>query len=49
MNDPRVIAGPLPGADAVHDRGFYIGLASFDDAEGTTYVAETISDFLKAY
>jgi dTDP-4-amino-4,6-dideoxygalactose transaminase len=48
-NDPRVIAGYLPGADAVHERGFYIGLASFDDPEGTSYVAETIHDFLRDY
>jgi CDP-6-deoxy-D-xylo-4-hexulose-3-dehydrase len=39
----------LPGADAIHERGFYIGLASFDDPNGTGYVAEVIRDFLKAY
>lgn len=49
MDCDRVICGPLPGADAVHDRGFYIGLASFDDAEGCGYVAEVVHDFLKGY
>jgi CDP-4-dehydro-6-deoxyglucose reductase, E1 len=46
-NDPRVIAGPLPGADAIHDRGFYIGLASHDDEAGIAYVGETIDAFLR--
>lgn len=45
----RVICGPLPGADAVHERGFYIGLASFDDPEGCGHVASVIHDFLKGY
>jgi CDP-6-deoxy-D-xylo-4-hexulose-3-dehydrase len=49
MNDPHVIGGHLPGADAVHERGFYIGLASFDDPEGTAHVVETISGFLRNY
>lgn len=44
---PKVIAGPLPGADAVHERGFYIGLANFDDPEGTGYVAEVLDDFIR--
>lgn len=45
--DKRVIGGTLPGADAVHDRSFYIGLASFDDPEGTGYVAETLHAFME--
>lgn len=47
MADTRILCGPLPGADAVHDRAFYIGLASFDDEEGTQYVANTIDAFMK--
>lgn len=47
QNAARVIAGPLPGADAIHTRGFYIGLASHDDEAGTSYVAEVVSDFLR--
>lgn len=39
----------LPGADAIHDRGLYLGLASFDDVEGTAYVADVIGVFMKAY
>lgn len=46
QDDPRVICGPLPGADAVHDRGFYIGLASYDDERGTDYVGRTLAEFM---
>lgn len=46
--EERIIKGPLPGADAVHDQGFYIGLASFDDVEGCAYVAEVLRDFMRA-
>jgi CDP-4-dehydro-6-deoxyglucose reductase, E1 len=49
MAEDRIIKGPLPGADAVHDRGFYIGLASYDDPDGCGYVAEVVRDFLKAH
>ena len=48
LNDPRVICGPLPGADAIHDRGFYIGLPSFDDERGTQYVGEVVRDFMSS-
>lgn len=48
-NDERVITGPLPGADLVHESGFYIGLASFDDPAGTAYVAQVLSDFAGSY
>jgi len=47
MAEDRIIKGPLPGADQVHDRGFYVGLASFDDVEGCAYVAEVVRDFVK--
>lgn len=46
MNDSRVICGELPGADEVHNRGFYIGLPSFDDSNGTKYVIEVFDKFM---
>jgi CDP-6-deoxy-D-xylo-4-hexulose-3-dehydrase len=46
LEEKRVIGGALPGADAVHDRAFYIGLASHDDPEGTGYVGECLTDFI---
>jgi CDP-6-deoxy-D-xylo-4-hexulose-3-dehydrase len=49
MADKRVIGGDLPGADAVHDRAFYIGLASFDDEAGTGHVIKTVADFMRGY
>jgi CDP-6-deoxy-D-xylo-4-hexulose-3-dehydrase len=49
QNDDRVITGPLPGADLVHEQGFYIGLASFDDPDGTAYVSQIITDFVGAF
>ncbi len=45
--DPRILCGDLPGATQVHTQGFYIGLASFIDKEGTAYVAEVISHFMR--
>jgi CDP-6-deoxy-D-xylo-4-hexulose-3-dehydrase len=47
LADNRVICGALPGADFVHNHAFYIGLASFDDHEGTQYVADTIDAFMR--
>jgi CDP-6-deoxy-D-xylo-4-hexulose-3-dehydrase len=44
--DGRVLSGLLPGADAVHERGFYIGLAHFDDPHGASYVGDVFDDFL---
>jgi CDP-6-deoxy-D-xylo-4-hexulose-3-dehydrase len=46
-DEKRVLAGHLPGADAVHDRAFYIGLASHDDPEGTGYVGGCLRDFIE--
>ena len=43
---PLVLSGLLPGADAIHDRGFYIGLASFDDPDGTSYVGDVLDRFV---
>jgi CDP-6-deoxy-D-xylo-4-hexulose-3-dehydrase len=45
--EKRVLGGHLPGADAVHDRAFYLGLASHDDEEGTGYVGECLDDFVE--
>jgi CDP-6-deoxy-D-xylo-4-hexulose-3-dehydrase len=47
LEEKRVIGGHLPGADAVHDRAFYLGLASHDDPEGTGYVGECLRDFIE--
>jgi CDP-6-deoxy-D-xylo-4-hexulose-3-dehydrase len=50
MNDERIICGSLLlGADAIHERGFYIGLQSHQDDAGTEYVAETVDAFVKGY
>lgn len=46
QHDSRVICGDLPGADAVHEQGFYIGIASFDNIDGTSYVADVIDTFM---
>lgn len=47
--DPRIYTGRLPGADQVHEMGMYIGLASYDDEDGTAYVGQVIRDFMRAY
>lgn len=47
ISEDRIIKGPLPGADQVHDQGFYIGLASYDDEDGCAYVAEVMRDFMR--
>jgi len=39
----------LPGADQVHEQGFYIGLSSFDDPEGCAYVGEIVGDFMRGH
>jgi CDP-6-deoxy-D-xylo-4-hexulose-3-dehydrase len=46
-NDGRVITGLLPGADFIHGRGFYIGLAPHDDEEGTEYVGKMVAEFVR--
>ena len=46
LKTPKVLSGMLPGADRIHDTGFYIGLASFDDHEGTSYVGDALDEFL---
>ncbi len=47
MADERIICGPLPGADLVHEQGFYIGIASFDDEAGISFVSDTIDQFIR--
>lgn len=46
-NDWRISAGPLPGADAIQNRGFYIGLPSFHDEVGGAHVASAFDAFLE--
>lgn len=46
---PTVLCGPLPGADLLHDRSFYIGLPSVDDEAGIASVEEALGDFMKAH
>jgi CDP-6-deoxy-D-xylo-4-hexulose-3-dehydrase len=36
----RIAMGPLPGADQIHNHGFYIGVPSFDDESGIDYVGD---------
>lgn len=41
----RIVYDLLPGADLVHDHGFYIGLASFEDNAGVAYVDSVLDSF----
>ena len=45
-NDSRVVCDALPGAQAIDERGLYIGLHSTLDPEGACLVGETVRDFL---
>lgn len=42
----HITTGPLPGADTIHDQGFYIGTPSHDEEEGTNYVGDVVDDFM---
>lgn len=48
MYDERVIIGstPLVGADAIHERGLYLGLSSFEYDTGVDYVGEVLRTFV---
>lgn len=46
---PQLQGSDLPGADAIHDRGFYIGLYPIDAGDQLDRVAETIDGFVRAY
>lgn len=43
---PGLSCGELPGADAVHARGFYVGLAPFTTDAEMTRLIEVFGDFL---
>lgn len=45
---PELRQGALPGADTVHDRGFYVGVHPIPAAEGLDRLVETIDAFLLA-
>src|SRR5262245_251893 len=47
--EERISFGDLPGADAVHERGFYIGVPSHDDVGGIAYVGEVLHDFMRQF
>ena len=49
LEHPKIISGPLPGADLIHDNGLYIGVSSFDDLAGTAYVGEVVGDFMRQW
>lgn len=46
---PKIIAGSLPGAERIHKDGFYIGIASFDDEDGISYVGEVLAEFMRQW
>jgi len=46
---PELQGMDLPGADAVHDRGFYMGLYPVDSGEQLDRVAETFDEFIRAH
>jgi CDP-6-deoxy-D-xylo-4-hexulose-3-dehydrase len=39
----------LPGADAIHERGFYLGLHPFDSTTQLDRLAETFEQFIRAH
>lgn len=47
LKHPRIIAGPLPGADQVDQHAFYLGLPSQEDRWGVGYVGECVRDFIE--
>lgn len=46
---PELQEGNLPGADAIHDQGFYIGLHPFEATQNLDRLAETIEQFIQQY
>lgn len=46
---PELQGGDLPGADAVHDRGFYLGLHPFEAKKNLDRLAETFEQFFRQY
>lgn len=46
---PELLESNLPGADAVHERGFYLGLHPFDSKKNLDRLSEVFEDFIKEY
>ena len=46
---PEMETGNLPGADIIHDRGFYIGLYPLDSKRELERLMETFDTFLRKY
>lgn len=46
---PELQEHNLPGADAVHERGFYLGLHPFEATENLDRLAETFEQFIRRY
>ena len=46
---PELQEGNLPGADAIHDRGFYLGLHPFDSTQNLDRLADTFELFIQRY
>jgi len=46
---PELQEPNLPGADAVHERGFYLGLHPFDTTKNLNRLAETFEQFIRIY
>lgn len=48
MYDERIVGRhDLPGADAIHTQGFYIGIASVDNQDAIGFVDDTLAQFIK--
>ena len=46
---PELQESNLPGADAVHERGFYLGLHPFEATKNLDRLAETFEQFIRRY
>ena len=46
---PELQEPNLPGADAVHERGFYLGLHPFEATKNLDRLAETFEQFIRRY
>ncbi|MBU2063993.1 MAG: DegT/DnrJ/EryC1/StrS family aminotransferase [Candidatus Omnitrophica bacterium] len=46
---PELQEGDLPGADAVHERGFYLGLHPFEAKKNLDRLAEIFEQFIRRY
>jgi len=44
---PELQGGDLPGADAIHERGFYLGLHPFESKQNLDRLAETFDQFIR--